>query len=195
MRIVNNIGVFAASSSKVRQHFLDEAYHLGCLFAQNGKTLVYGAGHVGLMGSIADGVDSAGGRVIGVIPGFMVEQGWCRSHLTKRIVTADMHERKATIHQLSDAFVALPGGIGTWEELLECMTWKQLGLHDKPIILLNIDGFYNRLIDDIRFLADEQMMRDVHLSMFTVVNNAEDVLPAIENAPLWDVNIRKIAQI
>lgn len=195
MKVYKNIGVFAASSSKARPILLSEAYKLGELFALNNRTLVYGAGHVGLMGAIADGVDENGGEVIGVIPQFMVEQGWCRENLTKRIVTKDMHERKATIHQLSDAFVALPGGIGTWEELLECMTWKQLGLHDKPIVLLNTDGFYDSLLADIDFLAGEQMMRDVHLSMLTVVSRAEEVIEAIDNAPAWDVNIRKIAQI
>ena len=190
-----SVAVFAASSSKVDEHYLAESYRLGQLFARNGVRLVYGAGKVGLMGAIADGAESEGGYITGVIPQFMVDEGWKRDNLSELIVTADMHERKSTIHRLSDAFVALPGGIGTWEELLECMTWKQLGLHSKPIVVLNISGFYDGLLECLNRLAQMQMMRDVHLDMITVVNSADEVLDAIVNAPKWDSSVRKQAQI
>lgn len=195
MNTINRIGVYASSSTQVRERFFSESYRLGELMAQAGIELVYGAGAVGLMGAIADGVDSKHGRVVGVIPQFMVDEGWCREPLSERIVTESMHERKATIARMSDAFVALPGGIGTAEELLECMTWKQLGLHVKPIVLLNTDGYYDPLLTWLDKMVEEKMVREVHRQMYAVVSSAEEVIPALRSMKPWDRSVRKIAQI
>ena len=106
-----------------------------------------------------------------------------------------MHERKATICDMADAMVALPGGIGTFEELLECLTWKQLGLHNCPVVILNTDGYYDRLLSCIEYMIEEQMMRPIHRDMFTVVSQPEDVIQAILSSPKWDPNTRRLAAI
>ena len=126
MSNVRSIAVYCASSNKVRASFIAAAERLGELMATKGKRLVYGDGGIGLMAAVARGALNAGGEVVGVIPQFMVDQGWNNPNSTKTIVTQTMHERKSTICEISDAMVALPGGIGTFEELLECLTWKQL---------------------------------------------------------------------
>jgi uncharacterized protein (TIGR00730 family) len=106
-----------------------------------------------------------------------------------------MHERKALIEKISDGMVALPGGIGTFEELLECLTWKQLGLHTKPVVIFNMDGYYDNLLKCLDQMIEENMMRPIHLDMFIVVEKAEEVIPALLNAPIWDKNIRREAAI
>ena len=136
MKDIKSIAVYCASSNKVRASFVEAAETLGTIFASHGIRLVYGDGGIGLMAAVAKGVLDAGGEAIGVIPRFMVEQGWNNPRSTETIVTETMHERKATICNISDAMVALPGGIGTFEELLECLTWKQLGLHNNPVVIL-----------------------------------------------------------
>jgi uncharacterized protein (TIGR00730 family) len=168
---------------------------LGKLIAADGKRLVYGDGGIGLMAAVARGALKAGGEVVGVIPQFMVDQGWNNPNSTSTIVTQTMHERKAKIVEISDAMVALPGGIGTFEELLECLTWKQLGLHSNPVVILNTDGYYDGLLKCIDSMIDEQMMRPIHKEMFVVVNTPQEVLPAIMNAPQWDPSTRRLASI
>ena len=171
------------------------AYRLGELLAEAGIRLIYGDGGIGLMAAAADGALNAGGEVLGVIPQFMVEAGWNNPRSTRTIVTKDMHERKATIVQETQAMVALPGGIGTFEELLECLTWKQLGLHSCPVVILNTDGYYDRLLACLDYMVEEQMMRPIHQEMYTVVNKPEEVLPAILAAKEWDTNTRRLAAI
>lgn len=191
-----HIAVYSASSNQLPEVYVEAARELGVLFARNGHTLVYGDGGIGLMGTIADGVLSEGGQVIGVIPRFMVEQHWNNPRSTRTVVTETMHERKALIEQMSDAMVALPGGIGTWEELLECLTWKQLGLHTKPVVILNTNGYYDGLLACLDRMVDEHFMRPVHRNqMFSVVTRPEDVLPAIAAAPAWSRDIRREAAI
>lgn len=192
---IKSIAVYCASSNKVRASFVDAAERLGELIAADGRRLVYGDGGIGLMAAVARGALKAGGEVVGVIPQFMVDQGWNNADSTQTIVTQTMHERKATICNISDAMVALPGGIGTFEELLECLTWKQLGLHHNPVVILNTDSYYDKLLACIDLMVDEQMMRPIHKEMFVVVNTPEEVLPAIMNAPEWDPNTRRLAAI
>lgn len=192
---IKSIAVYCASSNKVRASFVDAAERLGELIAADGRRLVYGDGGIGLMAAVARGALKAGGEVVGVIPQFMVDQGWNNADSTQTIVTQTMHERKATICNISDAMVALPGGIGTFEELLECLTWKQLGLHHNPVVILNTDGYYDKLLACIDLMVDEQMMRPIHKEMFVVVNTPEEVLPAIMNAPEWNPNTRRLAAI
>lgn len=195
MSNVRSIAVYCASSNKVRASFIAAAERLGELMATKGKRLVYGDGGIGLMAAVARGALNAGGEVVGVIPQFMVDQGWNNPDSTKTIVTQTMHERKSTICEISDAMVALPGGIGTFEELLECLTWKQLGLHHNPVVILNTDGYYDKLLACIDQMVEEQMMRPIHKDMYVVVSEPEEVLPAIENAPAWDPRTRRLASI
>lgn len=174
---------------------MSAAERLGELIAAEGQRLVYGDGGIGLMAAVARGALKAGGEVVGVIPQFMIDQGWNNPESTETIVTQTMHERKAKIVEISDAMVALPGGIGTFEELLECLTWKQLGLHHNPVVILNTEGYYDKLLECIDLMVDEQMMRPIHKEMFVVVSEPEEVLPAIMNAPEWDPSTRRLAAI
>ena len=161
MSSVKSIAVYCASSNKVRASFVTAAERLGELIAAEGKRLVYGDGGIGLMAAVARGALREGGEVVGVIPQFMVDQAWNNPDSTKTIITQTMHERKATICEISDAMVALPGGIGTFEELLECLTWKQLGLHHNPVVILNTEGYYDKLLACIDQMVEEQMMRPI----------------------------------
>ena len=195
MKDIKSIAVYCASSNKVRASFVEAAETLGAIFASHGIRLIYGDGGIGLMAAVAKGVLDAGGEAIGVIPRFMVEQGWNNPRSTKTIVTETIHERKATICNISDAMVALPGGIGTFEELLECLTWKQLGLHNNPVVILNMDGYYDRLLSCIDLMVEEQMMRPIHKDMYVVVSTPEEVLPAILGGPEWDPSTRRLAAI
>lgn len=195
MRKVQSIAVYCASSNKLRPSFVEAAERLGELIAAEGMRLVYGDGGIGLMAAVARGALNNGGKVIGVIPQFMVDQGWNNPNSTQTIITQTMHERKAKICDISDAMVALPGGIGTFEELLECLTWKQLGLHQNPVVILNTDGYYDHLLACIDLMVEEQMMRPIHKEMFVVVSQPEEVIPAILNAAEWDPNTRRLAAI
>ena len=150
---------------------------------------------MGLMGEAADAITNAGGKMIGVIPQFMIEQDWHHKECSELIVTNGMSDRKQTIERISDAFVALPGGIGTMDELFECMVNKQLGLHTKPIVILNVDDYYDGLVQLLDQMVAEQMMRPVQGTLYQVVTTPEEVLPAIINAPEWDRNARKHAKI
>lgn len=189
------ICVYCASSTKVNPVYFEAASKLGALLAHSGLQLVYGGGSVGLMGQIADSVLEAGGKVTGVIPGFMCEQEWDHKGLTELIITDTMHERKEKMAMMADAAVALPGGCGTLEELLEVITWKQLGIFVKPIIIVNIAGYFDPLIEMLHKAVDENFMRDIHKNIWQVVSRPEDVIPAIASAQHWDKSIRKLAAL
>ena len=195
MKKIQSVAIYCSSSNKVRESYMQAAHRLGELLAQAGIRLIYGDGGIGLMAAAADGALNAGGEVLGIIPQFMVDAGWNNPRSTHTIVTQTMHERKATIVQETNAMVALPGGIGTFEELLECLTWKQLGLHSCPVVILNTDGYYDRLLECLDYMIDEQMMRPIHKEMYTVVNEPEEVLPAILSSADWDPNTRRLAAI
>ncbi|MCQ2340693.1 MAG: TIGR00730 family Rossman fold protein [Paludibacteraceae bacterium] len=193
---IHTVCVFCASSNQSRPSYYAAAKRLGEILAEEHIRLVYGDGGIGLMGSIADGALSKGGTVIGVIPQFMVDEGWNNPKSTETHVVQTMHERKAYIESISDAMIALPGGIGTLEELAECLTWKQLGIHTKPVVILNTDGYYDPLLAYLDRMVEENMMREIHRTqMFTVVNTPEEVLPALRNAPEWNKTIRREAAI
>ncbi len=189
------ICVYCASSTQINQVYFEAAEKLGKLLAENNLQLVYGGGSVGLMGRIADTMLENGGKVTGVIPQFMCEQEWNHIGLNELIITETMHERKEKMAFMSDAAVALPGGCGTFEELLEVITWKQLGIFTKPIIIVNVNGYYDPLIAMLHKAIDEKFMRELHRDIWTVVNSAEEVIPAIKNAPAWDKSVRKLAAI
>ncbi len=195
MTNIHSLAVFAASSTKLKPAYFLAAHRLGEILAQHHIRLVYGAGNMGLMGEIADSVLANGGEVTGVIPQFMVEQHWEHQGCTELIVTKDMHERQAAILQSADALLALPGGMGTFGELTEVLTWKQLGLHTKPIVILNVDGYYDDLPRGFSRMVDEHFMRDIHSRMYVVVSSPDEVLAAIQNVPHWDTANRQMAKI
>lgn len=140
------VAVYCASSENIAPAYFDAARHLGRLLAEHGIAVVNGAGRMGLMAAVSNGALEAGGEAIGVIPQFMVDKGLCHPSLSRTIVTPDMHTRKNTMAELSDAVIALPGGVGTLEEIAEMMAWRKLGLFHGEVIILNINGFYDPLI-------------------------------------------------
>ncbi len=175
-----NIAVFCGANAGSDPAILEAARTIGAAIARRGWGVVYGGGHVGLMGDVADAALEAGGEVIGVIPGFMVEKELAHQGVTELIVVRDMHERKMRMHELSQAVVALPGGFGTMDELFELLTWRQLGLHGKPMGLLNVNGFYSPLLEQMA-----RMDRDGFLHGPTRVLAAADgdeLLDRIEQA-------------
>ena len=195
MSQIKSICVYSASSTKVDQEYFDAAEDLGKLLAKRKIRLINGAGGIGLMKSVADGVLKHGGEVTGIIPRFMIEQGWHHRGLTELIEVSDMHERKQLMAQKSDGIIALPGGCGTLEELLEIITWKQLGLYLKPIVILNTKGYYDPLLAMLEKAIDENFMRNEHRSIWSIANSPKEAIDFIENTPLWDESIRKFASI
>lgn len=178
------ICVYCASSSEVDPVYLQAATALGKLLAQQKYRLVYGAGETGLMGALADAVLANAGAVTGVIPRFMMERDWHHKHVEDIIVTETMHERKALMAKMADVAIALPGGCGTIEELMEVITWKQLGIFPKPILILNTKGYYDPLIKMLEEAVRQKFMHPEHASLWAVVNNEEDILQAINEMPL-----------
>jgi uncharacterized protein (TIGR00730 family) len=185
------ICVYCASSTKVNQRYYDAAVELGELIAQKGMRLINGAGTMGLMRACADAVLNSGGEAVGVIPQFMVDRNWHYEDMTELIITKDIHERKRKLANMADALIALPGGCGTFEELLEAITWKQLGIINKPIVILNTDGYYTPLIEMLEKAAREHFMREEHLRLWTVASTPEEAIDQVQNAPDWDVTIAK----
>ena len=187
--------VYCASSSKVDDCFKSAARELGRLLAQAGMSVVFGAGRCGLMGELACGATECGGRTIGVIPQFMYDEGWGNDTLSRLEITSSMHERKSRMLQLADAVVALPGGCGTMEELLEAITWKQLGLFDKPIVILNTGGYYDDILRMLSRAVSEKFMRDEHRDMWRVAASPSDAVSLGRSIPAWRSDARKIAAI
>ena len=195
MNQIKNVCVYSASSTKIAPVYFAAAEELGRLLALRGINLVNGAGSIGLMAATSNAVLANGGTVTGVIPRFMVEQGWHHTGLTRLVETDTMHERKQLMVQLADAVIALPGGCGTLEELLEIITWKQLGLYLNPIVILNIDGFFNPLIEMLEQAIDQQFMRPEHAALWCVASTPAEALELIQTTPKWDKNLRKLAAI
>jgi len=187
--------VFAASSSRVDQEFCREAARLGSLLAAAGIDVVFGGGGIGLMNKLADAVIENGGRITGIIPAFMQAEGWGHNGVTETIVTRDMSERKRKMFEMSDAVIALPGGMGTLEELTEAITLKQLSLFHGQIIILNTRGFYNSLLDFIDTMVDSNFLRREHKGIWKVVNTPAEVLEALRNNEKGNEAWRKIAKI
>ena len=195
MSEIKRVAVYAASSSQLSSEYIDAAAELGRTLAAEGIEIVYGAGKVGLMGALADAALDAGGKVTGVIPQFMVDNGWCREKLTNLIVTPDMHTRKEKIVSLADATIALPGGVGTLEELMEIITWKQLGLYADPIVILNTRGYFNPLKEMLERAVEEKFMREIHRNLWSIADTPRQAADLIRNTPQWDTAISKMAQM
>ena len=195
MNNIKNVCVYSASSTKIAPVYFAVAEELGRLLATRGINLINGAGSIGLMGTTSNAVLAAGGTVTGIIPRFMVEQNWHHTGLTQLIETETMHERKQLMAELSDGIIALPGGCGTMEELLEIITWKQLGLYFKPIIVLNIDRFYNPLLEMLQRAIDGHFMRPEHQGIWQVATTAQEAIDLLYVTPQWNKEIRKFAAI
>ncbi|MGZ3285104.1 MAG: LOG family protein [Xanthobacteraceae bacterium] len=182
MSTIESICVYCASGPGNNPAFVQAASRFGRILAENGIRLVYGGGAVGLMGALAESVLDHGGRVTGVIPDFLVNREHMLARVQERIVTPDMHERKRVMFERADAFVALPGGVGTLEELVEQMTWAQLGRHKKPILILNVDRFWDPLcvlLDQMERLAFIRPGLSVN---YLVTDRVEEILPRLLEA-------------
>ncbi len=176
---MQSVCVYCGSSPGADPAFVQAADHVGRLVAESGRTLVYGGGRVGLMGAVADGALVAGGRVVGVIPQMLVDKELAHGGLSELHVVETMHERKALMADLSDGFLALPGGIGTLEEFFEVWTWGQLGLHAKPYGLLDVAGFFGPLLAFLNQLVEKQFVRPEHLALVLVDRDAGALLSAM----------------
>jgi uncharacterized protein (TIGR00730 family) len=175
---VRHICVFCGSSPGARPEYVQAARHLGETLARRGLTLIYGGAKVGTMGQLAFSVLAAGGEVIGVIPRALVEMEVAYTGLSDLRVVGSMHERKALMADLSDGFITLPGGLGTIDEFFEVLTWAQLGMHHKPCGLLNVCGYYDRLIDFMDHTVEQRFVQSTHRHMVLVAESAEALLDA-----------------
>lgn len=192
---MKTVCVYCASSTKIDPAYTEAARCLGTLLGSRGIRVVNGAGNMGLMGTVSDAALAAGGRVTGVIPRFMVEQRWHHTDLSELIVTEDMHERKRTMLRLADAVIALPGGCGTLEELLEAITWKQLGLYLNPIVILNLKGYYDPLLAMFDRAIGEHFMGARHAGLWQVARSPQEAVELATSLPCWDASIRKFAAL
>ena len=176
------VGVFCGSSAPADPRYRDAARALGALLARRGVGLVYGGGRVGLMGELADAALGHGGRVIGVIPAGLFAREVNHTGLTELREVASMHERKQLMYDLSDGFVALPGGLGTLEELAEVATWSQLGLHSKPVVLLNVDGFWGPLVAQLDRMVRTGLLKPASRDLMQQARSAEEALAVLTAA-------------
>ena len=177
---MRNICVFCGSQSGTDARYRQAAIELGRLLAQRGHGLVYGGGHVGLMGTIADAVLEAGGAVTGVIPKPMTDRELAHETVTKLYVVSSMHERKALMASLSDTFIALPGGYGTLEELFEVIAWAQLGIHRKPIGVLNVAGYFDALISLVDHMVGKGFVKSKYRGLFVTAEQPFTLLDALQ---------------
>lgn len=189
--MMKSICVFCGSSYGTRQIYKETAETLGLLMAQRQKTLIYGGGKVGLMGTVADAVMEGGSEVIGVIPEFLKRKEVGHEGLTELIVVDSMHQRKQKMAELADAFIALPGGMGTLEELAEISTWIQLELIKKPIALLNVDGFYDHLFAQLDVMVENGFVKPQNRRMLLNVNDVNEIIETLdkyvfEDYSIWD---------
>ena len=170
------ITVFCGSGLSNDSHIISEAYNLGLYLAKQEITLIYGGAKIGLMGKVAEGVLDNNGRVIGVIPDFLTTKEVVHEGLTELIVTQTMHERKNEMHNLCDGLIALPGGFGTMEELFEALTWAQLGLHQKPIGLLNSNGFYEDLLQLVKTMISKELLQSSYEQLLVSDKHIESLI-------------------
>ena len=187
---MKSIVVFCGASMSNDSILNMKATEFGKLLALKNIQLVYGGAKIGLMGNIANGVLENRGKVIGVIPDFLTSKEVVHESLTELIITETMHERKLKMHEISDGIIALPGGFGTLEELFEMLSWAQLGLHKKPIGVLNINGFYDDLLSFIEVMIEKELLKPSYKKLVLVANNADELLEKMNNfiplpTPRW----------
>lgn len=179
---MKSICVFCGSSICVAESYRQAAARLGTAVAERGVRLVYGGGRIGLMGIVADAALAVNGTVIGVIPEFLRGLEVAHTGLTELRVVATMHERKRAMFELADAFVVLPGGLGTLDETIEIITWRQLGLHDKPVVLFDVGGFWQPLRKLVGAIVDEGFAHPEHAGLFVMASSIEEIFAAISEA-------------
>jgi TIGR00730 family protein len=178
--MIKRVCVYCASSDNIDEIYIKDAEILGTLLGKRNINVINGAGAKGLMRAVSDAVLSAGGTVTGVIPDFMCENGWCHQSLTDIIRTKTMHERKKTMADMSDVAIALPGGYGTLEELLEIITWRQLGLYNNPVIILNTNNYYAPLFEMFRHATKQNFMREEQSVFWFVARTPEEVIALVD---------------
>ncbi len=183
MTTIERICVYCGASGNVDESYRAAAIRMGSVLAENGIGLVYGGGRIGLMGLMADSALAHGGQVTGIIPAHLHEHEIGHTGLTRLMVVGSMHERKQTMIELADAFAILPGGFGTLEEALECITWRQLGLHDKPILLVDVQNYWVPLLRLFEHVVDSGFAPSSTRALYQVLSRVEDVPGAIRQAP------------
>ena len=191
MNKINAVCVYCGSNAGTEPIFGEAAGQFGKILAENGVRLIYGGGSVGLMGILADSVLAHGGKATGIIPEFLTERERPRRLGQELIVTRGMHERKRTMFDRADAFVAMPGGIGTLEELVEQLTWAQLGRHSKPILIANINGYWDPLLTLFAHMRERAFVPDSLSINFLVTDRVEDILPVLRQAALASAEAEK----
>jgi len=180
---VKRVCVYCGSSDRVAEALRDSARRTGRLLAESGMELIYGGGHIGLMGLAADAALDAGGRVVGIIPDFLHERELAHTRVSELVVVGSMHERKQRMFERADAFAILPGGLGTLDEAFECMTWKQLKLHDKPIAIVDVDGYWQPLLKLLDHAIATGFARAKVRRALTVVASPEELIAVLKAAP------------
>ena len=189
------ICIYCASSAKIDEIYFEATERLAKILVNSGVQVIYGGGGHGLMGKLADIVLAHGGQIKGIMPHFMNEVEWAHKKVTDFELTNPMHERKAKFLENIDALIALPGGTGTLEELLEAITLKRLGQFTKPIIILNTNGYYDPLILMLKRCVEEKFLRPIHAEMWTFVHQPEEVMSAINQSMEWDENAISFAAV
>jgi uncharacterized protein (TIGR00730 family) len=189
------ICIYCASSAKIDEIYFEATERLAKILVNSGVQVIYGGGGHGLMGKLADTVLAHGGQIKGIMPQFMNEVEWAHKSVTDFEFTKTMHERKAKFLENIDALIALPGGTGTLEELLEAITLKRLGQFTKPIIILNTNGYYDPLILMLKRCVEEKFLRPIHAEMWTFVHQPEEVMSAINQSMEWDENAISFAAV
>jgi len=189
------ICIYCASSAKIDEIYFEATERLAKILVNSKIHVIYGGGGHGLMGKLADTVLAHGGQIKGIMPQFMNEVEWAHKSVTDFEFTKTMHERKAKFLENIDALIALPGGTGTLEELLEAITLKRLGQFTKPIIILNTNGYYDPLIKMLERCVEEKFLRPIHAEMWTFVNQPEEVMSAINQSMEWDENAITFAAV
>jgi uncharacterized protein (TIGR00730 family) len=189
------ICIYCASSAKIDEIYFEATERLAKILVNSKVQVIYGGGGHGLMGKLADTVLAQGGQIKGIMPQFMNEVEWAHKSVTDIEFTKTMHERKAKFLENIDALIALPGGTGTLEELLEAITLKRLGQFTKPIIILNTNGYYDPLIQMLERCVEEKFLRPIHAEMWTFVHQPEEVMSAINQSMEWDENAISFAAV
>lgn len=189
MAKIKSLCVYCGSSDRGRPAHHDAALRLGRIMSKAGIRLIYGGGRIGMMGRIADAVMEGGGEVTGIIPQFLEQVEVGHSGVTQLIVTDNMHDRKQKMAEISDAFLIMPGGLGTLEETFEILTWKQLGLHEKPVVIADIDGYWRHLTELIDHMIDESYAKAENRALFQVIDSVDELLPALEAMPAFGLDV------
>ena len=193
--MIKRVCVYCASSAKINKVYFDAAEKLADYLVNENIEVVFGGGSFGLMGKLADTMIAKGGSIIGIMPRFMKDVEWCHPKLTELHLTETMHERKQKFLENIDGLIALPGGCGTLEELLEAITLKRLGLFTKPVVILNTNGYYEPLKQMLDKCIEENFMSEAHRNMWMFVNKPEEIIKALNEAPVWSENAIEFAAI